>query len=230
MAGREPEEKPAPAVRMGWHHIAFLHWPLDPDVLRPHLPPGLEPDLFEDQAWLSVTPFQVEGFRAGGVLPLPKFGELNVRTYVTGPDGKDGLWFLTLEADSFATVLTARLGYGVPYRKADVRVSRSADTVHYRSIRGDAGHESEVRLGEPLAPTVRDDWLTGRWRAYGRVADRQLVRVGVRHESWPLRHAELTRYHDALLPSLGLPDLGPPVLVHASDGVEVVLGPPVPVT
>lgn len=210
--------------------MAFLHWPLDPDVVQALLPPELVPDTFEDQAWVSVTPFQAEGFRAGGVLPLPPFGELNVRTYVVGPDGKDGLWFLTLEAASYATVAGARLGYGVPYRKADVRVTRDGDDIGYRSLRGDAGHESEVHLGEPLAPTALDDWLTGRWRAYGRVADRQLVRVGVRHEPWPLRHAELRRYHDTLLPDVGLPQLGPPVLVHGSDGVDVVLGPPVPVT
>jgi uncharacterized protein YqjF (DUF2071 family) len=52
----------------------------------------------------------------------------------------------------------------------------------------------------------------------------------VRHDPWPLRHAELVRYRDTLLPAVGLPDLGPPVLVHASDGVDVVLGPPIPVT
>ena len=36
------------------------------------------------------------------------FTETNLRTYVIGPDGRDGLWFFTLETDSLPTVLGAR--------------------------------------------------------------------------------------------------------------------------
>ncbi|MBJ7259296.1 MAG: DUF2071 domain-containing protein, partial [Chthoniobacterales bacterium] len=30
-------------------NLLFLHWPVDPKVLRPHLPAGLEVDLFDNQ-------------------------------------------------------------------------------------------------------------------------------------------------------------------------------------
>ena len=42
-----------------WEHLLFAHWPVDGlDV-----PPGLELDRFDGQAWLGITPFRVSGLR-----------------------------------------------------------------------------------------------------------------------------------------------------------------------
>lgn len=60
---------------------------------------------------------------------------MNVRTYVTGPDGERGIWFFTLEADRLAAVLGARLMYGLPYRWAAMRVLPERDRVTYSSER-----------------------------------------------------------------------------------------------
>ena len=40
-----------------------------------------------------------------------------VMTFVRGPDGRDGLWFFSLEADSLGTVVGASTAYGVPYQR-----------------------------------------------------------------------------------------------------------------
>jgi uncharacterized protein len=37
-----------PVMRQRWSNLLFLHWPVDPKVLRPHLPAGLEVDLFDN--------------------------------------------------------------------------------------------------------------------------------------------------------------------------------------
>jgi Uncharacterized conserved protein (COG2071) len=37
------------AMRQRRRNLLFLHWPVDPKVLRPHLPAGLEVDLFDNQ-------------------------------------------------------------------------------------------------------------------------------------------------------------------------------------
>ena len=221
-----------PAVRQKWRLMTFLHWPYEPDDIRPLLPAGLEPDLFDGRAWVSLTPFLVQDFQVLDLPPVPilsTFPETNVRTYVRAADGLDGLWFLGLEVDSIATTVGARLGLGVPYNLAHMSVDDGGDRIRYRSRRrpGDGpGHDIEVVPGQPfedgeLGPL--DHWLTGRWRAYSEHAG-HLLCVAVEHEPWPLVRADVPALEEDLLTSAGLPaPTGPPV-VHWSTGVDAALG------
>ena len=37
----------SPSVFMRWTSLLFMHWPCPPEVVRPHVPEGLELDTFE---------------------------------------------------------------------------------------------------------------------------------------------------------------------------------------
>jgi uncharacterized protein len=234
LSGREPEEEvDQPASRQRWHAMTFLHWRYGVDELRALLPAGLEPDTYDGTAWVSLTPFLMKDFRVGPLPAVPglsTFPETNVRTYVRGPDGCDGIWFFSLEADSVATVLGASSLYGVPYQFADMSVEEG-DVVHYRSRRRDrpsVGHDIRVQPGPPCpAPSELDHWLTGRWRAYSMVAGR-LAKVPVQHQPWPLSEATIVELEQSLLPAVGLADPEDDPLVQYSPGVDVRLGVPHP--
>lgn len=236
MAGAVPEERVnLPVVHQAWRDVTFLHWRYDPDVIARLLPEGLEPDVRDGAAWVGLTPFRVEDFRLPFLPPVPglsSFPETNVRTYAVGPTGRDGILFLTLEVDSLLTTVAARVGYGVAYRWAGMQTHRDDGRIHYLSRRrgsgSDAGHEITVEPGSPLAPPDLDEldhWLTGRWRAWTRVAGR-LAEVPVLHEPWPLSGAEVITLEENLLQSVGLPPPEGPPLVHFSSGVNARLGPP----
>jgi hypothetical protein len=95
---------------MRWHDLLFMHWPLRPKVLRPHIPPTLALDMFDGWAWLGVVPFRMSGVRPRYVPALPwvsAFPELNVRTYVTY-GRKRGIWFVSLDAANPLAVWLAR--------------------------------------------------------------------------------------------------------------------------
>jgi uncharacterized protein YqjF (DUF2071 family) len=231
VAGRQPEEAVRqPVVHQGWRHLSFLHWSYDPDVIAALLPDGLEVDTFDGRAWVGLTPFLVTGFRPALLPAIPglsTFPETNLRTYVRDKSGRDGLWFLSLEVDSVATTVGARIGYGVPYHWAAMSVD-CPDLVTYRSKRrsGDATHDIAVRPGEALAePSAFEDWLTGRWRAFTHHAGR-LFDVPVRHEPWPLQAAAVVRLDETLRAAAGLPPCDEAPLVHFSPGVTAHLGPP----
>lgn len=214
--------------------MAFLHWAYEPDQLKTMLHVGLEPDVFDGRAWVSLTPFLMADFRVGmlpAVKGLSTFPETNLRTYARGPDGRDGLWFFSLEADSVPTVVAASTGYGVPYQWADMTVEEGP-TLRYRSRRrcGDGvGHDITVRPGPQCqAPSELDHWLTGRWRAWTVVGGR-LAAVPVQHEPWTLHEAEVEHLEESLLAAAGLPPPDEPPLVHWSPGVDDVrLGVPHP--
>ena len=236
MAGRQPEEPVrCPASLQRWRAMTFLHWAYDPGYLRTLLPPELEADTWLGEAWVSVTPFRMVDFRLPGLPAVPGFStfpETNVRTYVRGPDGRDGLWFFSLEADSIPTVLAASAVYGVPYRWAAMAVEEG-EVVRYRSRRRKeptVGHDIRVRVGSPCPePSDLDHWLTGRWRAWTRIAGR-LATAPVRHQPWPLWDATVVQLEESLLSAAGLPSPDRPPLVQYSPGVDVRLGPPRPFT
>lgn len=208
-----------------WRSVAFVHWPVDPDRISDLLPSGLMVDVYDAAAWLTLTPFAVEGSRPPVVPPIPvlsNFLESNVRTYVVGPDGRDGLWFFTLETNSLSTAVAARTALGVPYRWATMGLSRVGNSVTYSSRRrlaDPAPHhrttvatQSHVRLADDALAA----WLTGRWRAWTRLAGR-LLAVPVEHEPWAVSDATLVNHDDTLLASLGLPQPLEEPIVHVTE-------------
>ncbi|MGP4113405.1 YqjF family protein [Streptomyces sp. 4N509B] len=240
MVSESPEEDPRlPVLRAQWTTLTFVHWPFGIDEVRRTLPEGLAVDAFEGRAWVSLTPFVMAHVRPLGLPPglpgLLTFAETNLRTYVRGPGGRDGLWFLDIEAGS-PTTLAARATVGAPYHWADLAVTLhdagdAGRTVRYsgaRRGRGGPSYALTVRPGERLRPSERDVWLTGRWRAYTRHLG-VLWEVPVCHEPWPLRTATLDGIDETLLEAVGLPAPAADPVVHYAEAVrEVRIGPPRP--
>jgi uncharacterized protein len=232
MAGNEPEERvDTPMVRQSWRRMSFLHWRIDPAEIAPRLPRGMTVDIVDGSAWISLTPFRVENFGLLRLPPVPvmsSFNETNLRTYVRGPDGRDGLWFFSLDVDSIVNAGGGRLGR-IPYHLSAMSVQGDGDRVHYRCQRligGRAHHDISVEAGDPLGNDRElAELLAGRWRSYVSVAAR-IVEVPVQHQPWPLRDARLVACDESLMARAGLPRPAEPPLVHFSAGVDAQLGPP----
>ena len=73
-----------PVMHQNWNNLLFMHWPISVELLRPLVPEALEVDTFEGQAWIGMTPFNLNDLRLSGLPAVPglsAFDELNVRTY-----------------------------------------------------------------------------------------------------------------------------------------------------
>lgn len=239
-AGAPPASPPhrvrVPVNIHHWDDIAFLHWPFPPDVVARRLPAGLEPLTWDGAAWIGVTPFHI-AVRPPGLPFSPPgwtFPETNVRTYVRGADGREGLWFLHMEVTALWFVLTMRT-FGLPYvrRRMSVRIGRDRNVYEStpRSARSstDGGHRIVVRPGRPLQPSwggAFERFLTARWGAYHRRGP-LLLRTPVDHPPWPLRSGAADVWEiDGLFRAAGLrPPTRPPVC-HVSPGVAVRVGLP----
>jgi uncharacterized protein YqjF (DUF2071 family) len=192
-----------------WDDLLFAHWRASPDSLRALLPAGLELDLFDDEAWIGVTPFAVTALRARGLPPLPflsSFLELNTRTYVTA-DGKPGIWFFSLDASSELAVEGARRGYKLPYFRADMRAEWRQGWLRYESRRRDP-------RGEPAA-------FEARYRPSGAEIDSD---PRFHHRPWPLQPAEAV-IEENTMPPVGVELLDDDPLLHFSARQDVVIWP-----
>jgi uncharacterized protein YqjF (DUF2071 family) len=225
-SGPPPGLVPRAVMQQRWESLTFLHWAYPPDVVRRLLPPQLELQTWEDQAWVGLVPFRMRiGFGAGPY--VMRFPETNVRTYVVGPDGRAGVWFFSLDASSLSAVVTARTTYRLPYVWSRMRVDRAFDTVGYRARRrvgSAAGHDITVRVGEALDrldPLV--DFLSARFTLWSVVGGRP-TRTHASHPPWPLRSASVVDLREDLVLASGLPAPSTEPLVQFSDGVDVRIG------
>jgi uncharacterized protein YqjF (DUF2071 family) len=165
MASRTAEERVRlPLLEAAWIDIAFLHWPVPPELVQALLPAGLVVDEFDGAAWVGLTPFTMAAMRPPGLpdpgptprrsrLPLvataarvagalPSTHETNLRTYARGPDGRDGLWFLSLEINSAPLAVLLRAAVGAPYHHARLTIRRTADTLSFREAESGVGRRT----------------------------------------------------------------------------------------
>jgi uncharacterized protein YqjF (DUF2071 family) len=208
-------------MRMRWLDLLFAHWPVPAETLRPHVPPALEIDTFEGQAWLGIVPFRMEDV-APRFLPAPPragtFPELNVRTYVTR-GGRGAVWFLSLDAASRLAVEGARVAFHLPYFRARMSAETEAGWVEYRSERVDPRGPAAVFEGryrpigpvELAAPESLASFLTDRRGLYAMDRAGRLSWTAIRHAPWPLQPAEAEIRVDTMAAAHGivLPPVAP---------------------
>jgi uncharacterized protein YqjF (DUF2071 family) len=217
-----------------WGKLLFMHWRIDPAVLRPLIPAPLEIDTFDGSAWIGVVPFTMWGIRASFLPAIPgtsAFHELNVRTYVHHR-GVPSVLFLSLDAANRLAVWGARTFYHLPYFNARMSLSQTGNTINYSSVRNDRrGAAAELnaawKINEVLPPAVPGSlefFLTERY-ALDCKHNGNLYRARIHHQPWPLQAAELVSLNSTMVESHGLPVPSGDPLLHYAEGLSVGIWP-----
>lgn len=219
------------SLHMGWRHVLFANWPVDPGIVAPAIPDALTLDTYDGRAWLSAVPFTNVDVRPSALpletgLPLP---ELNLRTYVTY-DGTPGVYFFSLDAAGLLAVLGARLFHRLPYYYATIDLAESDGRVRFSSRRRHPGSRPvrfEATYG-PLGrrfraePDTLAQFLAERYRYYTEAPDGTVRHAEIRHDPWPLYDAAVDIEENTLFRANGfdVPDSEP---VHFySPGVDTI--------
>lgn len=215
--------------RQSWLELAFIHYRAEARELQSKLPEGVRLQEFDGSGWVGVVPFRMAGVRPRGVpewLGLGTFPELNVRTYVE-VDGKPGVWFFSLEAQSRLLVGAGRRLYGLPYHYADMALGYDGGWTTLESRRRDGGVAFRGRY-RPKGDAYRaaagsfDHWATERYCLYSRGPNGATIRVEVHHVPWPLQRAEVQIVRSDLLRAAGVTVRDEPPVCHFSKGVEAL--------
>ena len=229
----DPPQQPW-VLKQAWNHLLFAHWPVAGDRLRELVPSFVEIDTFDNQAWLSVTPFRLSDLSPRGLPALPvisSFDEINVRTYVVR-DGKPGIYFFSLDANSVVAVGGASTVFHLPYFLADIRVTDDASGMTFRSRRQNGHAECDVRYS-PAGPLFVPErgtleyFLTERYCLYTLDSAEHAYRVDVHHAPWQLHAADAEFTSNSMVDPVGLrlPSMAP--LLHYSTRQDMVAFPPI---
>lgn len=223
-------------MRQNWSDLTFLHWTVAPETIQTLLPPGLEVDTYEGNAFVGLVPFTMTGVRPVGFpafSPLSDFHETNVRTYVHHQGRDPGVWFFSLDAANATAVRLARAWFKLPYHYARMRLTRAETasgpaTIAYRSERlwpapipATCGVRCTPLGGTaPAAPGTLEHFLAERYLLYA-YAGGHLYRGQVHHTPYPLQRAEIADLTESMIAAAGIhrPDTVP--LAHYAKGVQV---------
>ena len=218
---------------MRWTNLAFLHWPVDPAIVRPLVPAQLSLDTFDGQAWVGVVPFRMEDTRVRftpAVPGLSEFPELNVRTYVRVGD-RAGVWFFSLDAGNPVAVRGARWLYNLPYFDAEMSIEARGEGVAYRSerVHRDAPPARFRAVYEPVGPVYMatpgtlDHFLVERYCLFNVDRNGDAGFMDIHHHPWPLQPATASIELNTMTLAAGipLPDAAP--LVHFARSLQVLV-------
>lgn len=216
---------PGPVIAtQHWDDATFLHWRTDPAQVARILPDGVRPDLWEGDAYVGVVAFRLRDAALGPLPPFRRWGtfaEINVRVYGIDAAGRRGVVFASLDAPNLPAVLTARHGFGLPYRLARTSLQVSAGTIRYDSARRGAAFTATV---EPdRSASIDDDqdrFLTARYGVFRRRWHHTRL-LPNHHEPWTLHPAHARQVEGSLLAAVGFDDVDParPDSVLFSPGV-----------
>ena len=220
-----------------WRDLLFAHWPVDAEQVRAAMPRALRPhlDVFDGQAWLGVIPLRMFDVRLRGTPGIPtaaNFPELNVRTYVT-VDGKPGVYFFSLDAASRLAVYGARVGFGLNYKYAKMKVRASErGQVEYESRRVERPKPAEFvgSYAPESAKTFRatagsiEQFFVERYCLYTSHGP-HIGRANIHHLPWELQRAKATIKANTMAEANGivLPDKKP--LLHFAKEMDVLVWP-----
>lgn len=224
-----------PVMRQRWSDLLFLHWAIEPERLRPHLPPGLNLDLHRGVCWLGIVPFFMERIRPRGLFPVPGlswFLELNVRCYVHDDAGVPGVWFHSLDCNQPLAVAFARRFFHLPYQHAAMNARRTPAGTVYQATRRGAGDPARFHYAPqgPAAaaePGTLEFFLAERYLLYAARPDGALFSGQVHHSPYLLAPAACEEW--SVLPArwdgLELPATIAPASALHCRGVDVEVYP-----
>ena len=196
-------------ITQQWHDVLFLHWPVQPDELKQHIPGKLALDLYDGHAWLSLVLFEVKGNRlrlTPTISGIDSFIQLNVRTYVTC-NGRKGIHFLNLDANNALIVQMATIGQFLPYRHAQMSLNRVGNTFSFTSSyqSSQTCQETLTAIFEPIPGRITslafERWVVERYYVWTKIKHR-LFRIETYHSPWCLQRVNVTIHHNTMAPFL----------------------------
>lgn len=195
-----------------WRHLVVLNYAVEPQLLEPHVPPGLELEFWNGTTYLSLVAFLFQRTRLCG-LPIPfhrNFPEVNLRFYVKRPmpDGeRRGVVFLREVAPRRAVAYVARKFYGEKYLALPMRASIEADE-RFNAMARRA--RFEWRLGKqkyaieaastavpryPQSESLEEFIIEHYWGySAGMAGNKGCIEYEVEHRPWMIRPADDARF------------------------------------
>jgi len=183
-------------LRAEWRSLVMVNYAIDPAIVERYLPRGLELDLWQGEALVSMVGFRFLRTRVLGVaIPFHQdFDEVNLRFYVRRQvaDGwRRGVVFVREIVPKSAIAIVARVAYNEPYVGLPMRhqVPPSGQGGRFEfgwKFRGAWCGLGAETMGEavPLAEGSAEEFIFEHYWGYTRQRDGSTAEYQVEHPRW----------------------------------------------
>lgn len=180
-----------------WRKLIMAQYEVDPAILAPWLPSGIELDFYQGHCYVSLVGFLFDRVRVKGI-PIPfhtSFEEVNLRFYVnrTEPDGtrKRGVVFIREFVPRNAIAFIAHLFYEEPYEAMPMGHSNhtTPDALFVSYRWGDAKNLQRITVEalpdlRSIEPGSEEEFITEHFWGYTKRSDGATYEYGVQHPRW----------------------------------------------
>lgn len=185
-----------PFLTAAWKNLVLINYSVDPSVLKPFLPNGVELDTFNGIHYVSLVGFMFRDTAVMGMkIPFHiNFPEVNLRFYVKYKDQgnwKRGVVFLSEIVPKYAVAFIANRLYKENYRRMPMRVTEnfSSDKIDlsYEWKFNGAWNKLAVHAPNqlsPLQPGSEEEFITEHFWGYAKYAEAKASEYQVAHPRW----------------------------------------------
>ena len=185
-------------LNASWENLIMANYIVDPKVLVPYLPNGVELDFYNGQTYVSLVGFMFKNTRIFQV-PIPGLGtfeEINLRFYVTRKKGKElkrGVVFINETVPNKLVAWIANRLYNEHYiavpTKHEWNVNAENKTIEYRwkiakkwnSLSVIAGLEKKLMAKESF-----EEFIFEHYYGYSRINKSISEEYQIEHARWKI--------------------------------------------
>lgn len=179
-----------------WENLIMANYAVDPQVLRPFLPHGVEIDFYNAKTCLSLVDFMFKGTSLFNItIPfLGTFEELNLRFYVRRVEGetiKRGVVFINETVSYKPVAWLANKLYKEHYlaipTKSSISYSASKKYISYEWKVKERWNQMAVNASkerEKMIPNSIEEFIFERFFGYSKLNSQQSHEYKVNHPSW----------------------------------------------
>jgi len=228
-----------------WRYLLMLNYTVEPDLLRPHVPGGVELDAWDGKTYLSMVGFLFLRTRVLGLwVPLhTNFEEVNLRFYVRRrtPEGwRRGVVFIKEIVPRRLIATVARVCYNEPYAAMPMRHCievendrlQNGGSVEYAWRFQDRWNSLRATtIGAPLSPKEgsEEEFITEHYWGYTTQPNGGCKEYHVEHARWNVWRVREAALHCEIASLYGAKFTKPlgasPQSAFVAEGSPIVVSP-----
>jgi uncharacterized protein YqjF (DUF2071 family) len=179
-----------------WENLVMANYEVDPEVLKPYLPHGVELDFYNGKTYVSLVGFM---FKQTSLfhIPIPFFGtfeEINLRFYVKRLEGdfmKRGVVFINETVPHKLVAWLANKLYKEHYiaipTKNEIDITDRSKKIRYQwKINKEWNHiaVNAAKENEPMLPESIEEFIFEHYYGYTKINNRLSQEYRVNHPRW----------------------------------------------
>lgn len=186
-------------LKANWEDIIMANYEIDPAILLPFLPKGVELDLFNNKCYVSLVGFMFKNTKIFNI-PIPKFGtfeEINLRFYVKKTENntvKRGVVFINETIPYPVVAWVANKLYKEHYTVVPTKHKKTKDKENqsitfewevekkWQSIAVTSSYHAENMENDSLEKFIYEHYY-----GYTKVNDYKTEEYKLQHPSWKTR-------------------------------------------